>query len=201
MPRSSYVRSLLTCVVLCALLALSPRAAADAARRHAADARLRALYTEEWNWRQKELARSGDQPGDAGASDRFPKVDAASQQARLALLDEDAGDAGRHPFDQLSAEEKVNAQVFRTSIRALANDVQVQHLRSAVQQRHVLLDRVHAAPGLRDRRRPIAPISAACATCRATSTSRSPTCALASRAATPSRACRSSAATRRSSRT
>ena len=27
------------------------------------------------------------------------------------------------PFDQLSPEEKVNAQVFRTSIRALANDV------------------------------------------------------------------------------
>ena len=29
----------------------------------------------------------------------------------------------RITFDELSAEEKVNAQVFRTSIRALANDV------------------------------------------------------------------------------
>ena len=27
------------------------------------------------------------------------------------------------PFDQLSPEERVNAQVFRTSIRALANDI------------------------------------------------------------------------------
>src|ERR687897_1921206 len=43
-----------------------------------ADARLRALYTEEWDWRGKELLRGG------GTSDRFPRVDAASQQARLA---------------------------------------------------------------------------------------------------------------------
>ena len=42
-----------------------------------ADARLRSLYTEEWTWRQQELGRGA-------AGDRFPRVDAASQQARLA---------------------------------------------------------------------------------------------------------------------
>ena len=39
-----------------------PRARAglgpDAAGTGSADARLRALYTEEWNWRQQELARA-----------------------------------------------------------------------------------------------------------------------------------------------
>src|SRR5688572_3962772 len=51
MSRSSYARCLLTCLVLCALLALSPHAAQTPRDATSADARLRALYTEEWNWR------------------------------------------------------------------------------------------------------------------------------------------------------
>ena len=50
---------------------------------NSADASLRALYTEEWNWRRKEMARNSDAPGEGGASDRFPSVDAVSQQRRL----------------------------------------------------------------------------------------------------------------------
>ena len=67
-------------LAICATPALS-HTAAQTRDAGPADARLRALYTEEWNWRQRELARGGDQRGDAG--DRFPRVDAASQQARL----------------------------------------------------------------------------------------------------------------------
>jgi uncharacterized protein (DUF885 family) len=85
-----------------------------------ADARLRALYTEEWNWRRKEMAQ-GDRPGEA--SDHFPKVDAASQQARLDYWTRTLATLESIPFDDLSPEEKINAQIFRTSIRALANDV------------------------------------------------------------------------------
>jgi uncharacterized protein (DUF885 family) len=80
-----------------------------------ADARLRALYTEEWNWRQAELGR--------GDGDRFAPVDAASQQARLEYWTKALATLDTIPFDQLSPEEKVNAQVFRASLRALANDV------------------------------------------------------------------------------
>src|SRR5687768_6743267 len=83
-----------------------------------ADARLRALYTEEWEWRGKELLRGG------GNSDRFPRVDAASQQARLAYWTRTLAALDAIPFDQLSEEEKVNAQIFRTSLRELASDVQ-----------------------------------------------------------------------------
>jgi uncharacterized protein (DUF885 family) len=107
-------------IVLCSLIALSS-SAAQTPQASSTDARLRALYTEEWNWRQKELARTGDQVGDA--SDHFPKVDAASQQARLAYWTKTLAALDAIPFDQLSAEENINAQVFRTSIRALANDV------------------------------------------------------------------------------
>jgi uncharacterized protein (DUF885 family) len=88
-----------------------------------ADARLRALYTAEWTWRQQELARRSDEPGDAGAGDHFPRVDPASQARRqeywlraLATLDS-------IPLNQLSPEERINARVFDTSVRALANEV------------------------------------------------------------------------------
>lgn len=99
MSRSSYVRTLLTCLVLCALLALSPHAAQTPRDATSADARLRALYTEEWNWRQKELARIGDQYGEAATADRFPKVDAASQQARLAYWTKTLAALDGIPFD------------------------------------------------------------------------------------------------------
>jgi uncharacterized protein (DUF885 family) len=122
MPRMTIDRSILTCLTLTGVLVLAPSAQAPR-QATSADARLRALYTEEWTWRQRELARNSDQPGDAGASDHFPAVDAVSQQARLAYWTKALATLDAIPFDQLSAEEKVNAQIFRTSIRALANDV------------------------------------------------------------------------------
>jgi hypothetical protein len=68
---------------------------AQAQSNAAADARLRALYTDEWNWRQKEGLR-----GSGG--DRFPRVDAASQQARLAYWTKTLAALDAIPFDQLS---------------------------------------------------------------------------------------------------
>ena len=123
MSSSSLVRCVLTGCALCVTLALAPPAAQGQREATSADARLRALYTEEWTWRQQELARGGNQAGDAGASDRFPKVDAASQQARLAYWTQALATLDGIPVDQLSPEEKVNAEVFRASVRALANDV------------------------------------------------------------------------------
>jgi len=97
-------------------VALSSPLSAQTSTDTSADARLRALYTEEWNWRQKELGRGA-------ASDRFPRVDAASQQARLAYWTRTLATLDSIPFDQLSGEEKINAQIFRTSLIALASDV------------------------------------------------------------------------------
>ena len=123
MYRSVVTRVVLTCVALVATLVLSPSAVETQPDATSADARLRALYTEEWNWRRTELARAGDGPGDAAASDRFPKVDAASQQARLEYWTRALKTLDGIPFDQLSPEEKVNAEIFRTSLQALASDV------------------------------------------------------------------------------
>ncbi|HEX4915309.1 MAG TPA: DUF885 family protein, partial [Vicinamibacterales bacterium] len=100
------------------LLAISAAAAsAQPQANAAADTRLRALYTEEWNWRQKEFLRGGN-------ADRFPRVDAASQQARLAYWQRTLKALEEIPVNQLSAEEQINAQIFRTSLRELISDVQ-----------------------------------------------------------------------------
>ena len=105
------------------VLVLLPASAGTQRDTSSADARLRALYTEEWNWRQRDMARGSDRPGDAGASGRFPRVDAASQQARLAYWTKTLAALDSIPFDALSAGEKINAQVFRASLRSLSNDV------------------------------------------------------------------------------
>jgi uncharacterized protein (DUF885 family) len=101
------------------LLAGRPASQAVSAQAQAgasADARLRELYTEEWTWRQKEGLRGG--------GDRFPRVDAASQQARLAYWTRTLAALDAIPFDELSAEEKINAQIFRTSLRDLISDIE-----------------------------------------------------------------------------
>lgn len=99
-------RLLVLCVVL--LSAVSAHA-------QTADTRLRELYTEEWNWRQRELR---------GDPDRFTRVDAGSQQARLEYWRKTLTALDAIPFAELSAEEKVNAQIFRTSLNELVSDIE-----------------------------------------------------------------------------
>lgn len=88
-----------------------------------ADERLRALYTEEWNWRQREMARQSNAPGDAGADDHFPRVDAGTQERRRTYWLRALATLDSIPFAQLSPEEQVNAEVFRTTLTAFANDI------------------------------------------------------------------------------
>jgi len=110
-------------VALVLLLAASVAAPAQQASSASADERLRAIYTAEWEWRLKEMAR---EPGDLGrdsTADHLPRVDAASQKARLAYWNNALAELDKIPFEQLSAEEKINAEVFRTVIKDEIVDV------------------------------------------------------------------------------
>lgn len=113
--------SLNRCVVAILLILVTGRQAGS--QGSGADARLKALYTSEWRWRQQEMARLSDAPGDAGAAGHFPRVDAASQSRRYAYWQRALATLDSIPLAQLSPEERINAQVFGTSVRALANDV------------------------------------------------------------------------------
>ncbi|HWH22839.1 MAG TPA: DUF885 family protein [Allosphingosinicella sp.] len=94
--------------------AAQQQAPARAASPSSADARLKALYDAVWSWRQKEYG--GEEGG-------FPRVDEASQKRRLAYLEKALADLERIPVDQLSAEERLNAAVFRTSLEGSISDL------------------------------------------------------------------------------
>jgi uncharacterized protein (DUF885 family) len=105
----------LFCLSLVIAMIPAPTRGQAAGEAASADARLRALYTEEWNWRQREFGR--------GEGSRFARVDAAAQEARLAYWTRTLTALNAIPLNQLSPEEKVNAQVFSASLRALVDDV------------------------------------------------------------------------------
>ena len=88
--------------------------AAPVAQTSAADARLKALYDGYARWDTQESAYFQDADGDLKASDHLPRVDAASQQKRQAYLENALQQLNAIPEAQLSENEKVNAEVFRT---------------------------------------------------------------------------------------
>src|SRR5262245_55689981 len=116
MSNAFFARCTLTWLLVFVVLPSAPSAQTPRDTT-SADARLRTLYTDEWNWRQREMGRG------EGGGDRFARVDAASQRARLDYWTKALATLDSIPFNELSPEEKVNAQIFRASIRALASDV------------------------------------------------------------------------------
>ncbi len=99
-----------------------PAAAAAVPAPGAADQRLRRLYEAEWAWRLQEDAQT-DEQGPGSGADRLPRVDPASQAARLAYWQRTLAELDSIPVAELSPEEKINAAVFRTMIEELAGDV------------------------------------------------------------------------------
>jgi uncharacterized protein (DUF885 family) len=91
-------------------------AAGSAAPVKTADQRLRELYEAEWEWRGEQFARPSDE--EERPADHFPKVDAASQEARIAYWRKALASLDAIPAAQLSPEEKINGAVFRTSLEA-----------------------------------------------------------------------------------
>ncbi len=86
----------------------------EVAAQSPADTRLRNLYNTEWEWRGRELGRD---------SDKFASVSAAAHAARLAYWTQVLASLDSINVAELSPDEKINYDVFRTSITALANDI------------------------------------------------------------------------------
>jgi len=82
-----------------------------------ADARLRALYTAEWKWREDQFA--DDEDGQKPLSDHLPKVDPATQAARLAYWQKVLAALATIPRDKLSPAEQENYDVYKPQIAAL----------------------------------------------------------------------------------
>ena len=80
-----------------------------------ADARLKALYDAEWAWRGKEFGTDED---GAAFSATLPSVAPQAQQRRLDYWQRALAQLDQIPVEELSAEEKINASVFRTVLEA-----------------------------------------------------------------------------------
>jgi uncharacterized protein (DUF885 family) len=114
-------------IVLALLLSGSAAALAQTPATNEADQRLMALYTAEWDWRQKEAARVPGEFGSHADDDHLPRVDAATQQRRLEYWQKSLAALDGIPLQQLSPEEKINAQVFRAVIEEQIVDVRYKN--------------------------------------------------------------------------
>jgi len=105
----------------------SAAAPAKPAARISADARLKALYDGYAAWDSKETGSFENARGEIESAAYLPRVDEASQLRRAAHLQELLTQLNAIPASQLSADEKVNAEIFRT---VLENAILDAHFRT-----------------------------------------------------------------------
>lgn len=91
--------------------------------RLSADEMMRDLYETEWAWRQQEMGKTRDSSGDWVDAGRWPDVGAAAQARRLEYWQAALEQLARIPRDQLSHEERINAEVFEQIVTSLASNV------------------------------------------------------------------------------
>ncbi len=122
-PRRRATLSALALSLSLAVGAASPAGAQEAPiavaalPANAAESALRALYTAEWDWRQAEFDRVRiDGRWQAGA--RMPSVTPEAWARRAAYWRDTLAKLDAIPLDALGREERINAEVFRTSLEA-----------------------------------------------------------------------------------
>src|ERR1700761_557685 len=104
------MRSLLLSIATAMTLASATHAATP-------DETFRALYTTEWKWREEQFA--DDEDSNKPVSDHLPKVDPASQIARLAYWQDVMAKLRAIPRAQLSPAEQENYDVYKPQIAVL----------------------------------------------------------------------------------
>jgi uncharacterized protein (DUF885 family) len=87
-----------------------------------ADARLQAIYRDEWKWREAQFA--DDEDAQKRIQDHLPKVDAAAQAQRLQMWQDVRKKLEAIPRAELSAAEQLNYDVYVPQIKALIADQQ-----------------------------------------------------------------------------
>ncbi len=86
-----------------------------------ADARFKALYEKEWAWRQAQRGEAGDADDESRVRAKLPKVDAATQAARLAYWTDTLKTLDGIDPKALSPQEAENYAVYKAQLRVLAN--------------------------------------------------------------------------------
>jgi uncharacterized protein (DUF885 family) len=104
-------------VLVCALLGATAALAETKGSARGEDAKLQAIYNAEWQWRLKLREEDEDQPQRVKA--HLPKVDAATQQAKLVHWQGVMKQLDGVKAAGLSPKEHLNYEVFREQIAVL----------------------------------------------------------------------------------
>jgi uncharacterized protein (DUF885 family) len=99
------------------LLTAAASGCSQQSRQHAADERLRAIYTREWNWRTEQ--EPDDENGTRPIADHLPKVDPATEQMRLSYWEQVLKRLQAIPRATLSPREQLNYDVYSEQIAVL----------------------------------------------------------------------------------
>src|SRR5580698_877655 len=119
---AGFARGLLITMTVFAMTACSqgsqqPPSKQAGAGQQDADSRLRALYSTEWKWREQQFA--DDEDSQKPISDHLPKVDPASQAARLRYWEDVLHRLDAIPRASLSPREQINLDVYYPQIQVL----------------------------------------------------------------------------------
>ncbi|WP_090453725.1 DUF885 family protein [Dyella sp. OK004] len=106
----------LGCTACLAIASLQAHAADDAGTR------FRAVYTQEWAWRQVQFKGEDDEDSQGEAADHLPKVDAATQAERERYWTEVLKKLDAISPAQLHGDDPVNYAVYRNQIETLLAD-------------------------------------------------------------------------------
>ena len=110
----TFVASVWTCLSLAAVIG---GIAGCQGRKEDANARFAAIYTTEWKWRQEQFA--DDEDSQKPIANHLPKVDPASQDARLKYWEDVMSKLDAIPRAELSPEQQVNYDIYRPQIQVL----------------------------------------------------------------------------------
>jgi uncharacterized protein (DUF885 family) len=114
------MNKLFACLSCAACLAASVHAqAADNAA-----ARFRAIYTQEWSWRQAQFHAADDEDSQAKGADHLPKVDATTQTMRERYWTGVLKKLAAIPETQLDASSRINYELYKQQIQVLLGDQQ-----------------------------------------------------------------------------
>ena len=108
---------LLSAFAVAALCAMAVAIGGCAPKKNSADARLRAIYTEEWKWRDQQFPDNED--SEKPIQDHLPKVDPPTQEMRLRTWQNVLRKLYSIPRAELSPAEQLNYDVYRPQIETL----------------------------------------------------------------------------------
>ncbi|MGV8960210.1 MAG: DUF885 domain-containing protein [Stenotrophomonas sp.] len=120
------VLSLPAGAVLAAPAAVAATAPASLVSENAADTQFKAIYENEWKWRQTGGGEASEDSDGAANATRLPDVGAAAQQARLKVWEDVLAQLDTLDPKALSTDNRINLAIYRAQIENLADEVRLR---------------------------------------------------------------------------